>query len=130
MRVKTNTIFDLNKTEFLETLDGETQSYLKDVKVYFKGNIPHISLVLLEGEFIVEKRSKSLNLPVNSVVGLSEIIKNQPMDFDVIVKANSKVYVLDRTCIREFLAPLGLDIGDNHSLEKLIDLLKTGKASA
>lgn len=126
MRIKSGSLFDIKDFETLSLLQGEVVSYEKQVPAFFKGNIPHVALILLEGSFTAVKGKNKLKLVKGTVVGLSEIICNRPMDFDLIVGESSKVFVLDRSCIREFLKSKAgeLDIGDTEALDLLTDSLE------
>lgn len=93
---------DLNS----ETIKGlrnhfEEKMFQVDQELVYRGHIPSIGLLLLEGLVVAKNTRSTHKYDEGSLIGISELLKGEPSKYTIKIKSGSKVILFDRTGLLE-----------------------------
>lgn len=82
--------------------------------LFYEGQVPIAAYLLLEGhiQFLKNKKIKQILKP-GTLIGLSELMTNFPIDYEAIINEESKICYLDKSTILEIIH------GEDSSLSNL-----------
>lgn len=73
-------------------------------ELVYEGHVPFAGYVLLEGKITIEKRKKVIaTVPINGLVGVSELLDHLPLPFTLKIHANSQALILDKSSVSEMM---------------------------
>ncbi len=72
--------------------------------IVYPGQIPIVGYLILEGEILLIKNKKIIErVTAGNVFGVVELMNNKPIKYTARIAPNSKVYILDRSTIKEII---------------------------
>lgn len=99
---------------------SENHIYSVDSDLYYEGQTPVVAYLLIKGEVnLVKKRRKSIPVKPGSIFGLRELILHEKSVYGAQIKANSEVFFIDRSLIKEII-DLGIDNDLKHIFDDLL----------
>lgn len=97
----------------------ERHIYTTDSELYYEGQTPIVSYLLLSGEAILfKKRRKAIRLKAGSLFGLKELALHQTSIYGAKIKAGSEVCSLDLSTVKEIT-----DLQADRDLKKIFKKL-------
>ena len=94
----------------------------QDSSLFYEGHTPCTCFLILEGEVtLLKKKKKIVKVGPNSLIGLKELVQHSPSPLTANIKASSKVSVISRTSVLEFLSRK-IDSSMGHLLKKMLQV--------
>lgn len=97
---------------------GDIHTYSTTTELFYKNQVPIVAYLLLSGNAYIERNKRIVqSVEINSIIGLKEVVKNQPTNYSVTVLPNSTVCFLSLSTLFSIIKTDDL-LGDE--LESLI----------
>ncbi|MBT3981602.1 MAG: hypothetical protein HOE90_09640 [Bacteriovoracaceae bacterium] len=101
MKKKAN-ILSLTEIEVEKIKDfGELNHYSKEEMLIYKGHVPKVSFVFLDGKMELQRNYESLLVENFCIVGLHELVEELPFKYSLKIFPGSKCIVLNKSSLVE-----------------------------
>lgn len=113
-------LLDENEIAALEK-DFETLTFQNDFDLVYENQVPNTGIALIEGQIDLIKNSKVReSIHQRSLIGITQLMKQVPVEFGFRVKAKSRIILLGKSDI------LGFEQNKKSKLHSLFKAIKTG----
>jgi len=83
------------------------RTYNCDVNAVYRGNIPHVGFILVDGKIKLKKKTKNKKsekyLDIGAVVGIKELSEGSPFPFDLEIENGATVCIIDKSTLTELI---------------------------